>query len=689
MRIRTLLLAGVAAVALPGLAGLGWTSWTAWTNWERAERATYSTRVLSGALRGMTALGVEAGDLSAAARTGVADAAGLQAGARESDALLQATRRDVLAEGLSAEAIDASIRRLEALRRRVAEMAARNGREGDPKLVADIMADRAAMLDGLDGVARDAERRIGQDAPAAAGLAEIAREVMTARMDKGTRSLLINAWLAGQPVTAAGLADGQRLTGRAELALETARRLAQAVGNPAVLRALSVAQSEHMDGVEPRYRAYLDAAAAASFGRQGTPAWPGSSAEFRQWTVPALKTVLPLRDAALDAAVEVGDVSASGARTRLILSLAMALLALGVAAGGVWLLLRRLVRPVRELTGGVGRIAAGEIETELPHRGRADEVGEMAEAIEVLRVNSVAQRRLETEAEASRAHREARAAGLETLVRGFEGRAGEMVRTLSAASTELEATARGMTGTAEGTSLRADRVVAAAGEASGGVQTVAAAAEQLTASIGEISRQVAQATAAAGRAVEDARRTDGTVQALAEGAARIGDVVRLITDIAGQTNLLALNATIEAARAGEAGRGFAVVASEVKTLASQTAKATEEIGAQIAGIQAATDQAVVAIGGIGRTIEEVSGIAVAIAAAVEEQSAATGEIARTVQETARATEAVTVNIADVSRGSTETGAAAGQVLSAASDLAGQAERLNDTVAQFVAEVRAA
>jgi len=352
-------------------------------------------------------------------------------------------------------------------------------------------------------------------------------------------------------------------------------------------------------------------------------------------------------------------------------------------------LVRAISGPITGMTAAMRRLAERDMAVSIPGVGRRDEVGEMAAAVAIFRDSMIEADRLSAEAEAGRAQREARAASMEALVRGFEGRAGEMVRVLSSASTELEATARGMTGTAEGTSRQAGLVVSAAEQASGGVQTVASAAEQLTASIGEISRQVSQATVVAGRAVEDARRTDGTVQALAEGAARIGDVVRLITDIAGQTNLLALNATIEAARAGEAGRGFAVVASEVKGLAAQTAKATEEIGAQIAAIQAATDEAVVAIGGIGRTIEEVSGIAVAIAAAVEEQSAATGEIARTVQETARATEAVTVNIADVGQGSSETGAAAGQVLSAASDLAQQAERLNGTVAAFVAEVRAA
>ncbi|MBP0447333.1 HAMP domain-containing protein [Roseomonas sp. SSH11] len=688
MRVRTLLLAGVAAVALPGLVGLGWSSWTAWTNWDRAARATYSTRVLSGVMRGMTTLGVESGLLSAAARTGTADRTALQRGREVTDELLAATRRNVQADGQDARPLEEAARRLDAMRRQVEAHLARSQREPDPALVAQLMAERGAILELLEQVARGAEARIRALAPGMAQLAEIGREVTMLRSELGSRSLQINAWLGGAPVTPASVSHALVLTGRTDAALDTAARLTRTQGDPALLAILEKVEREHRGGIEPIYRSYVDAAA-GSLGKPGAPAWPGTPQAYAGWTVPALLATLPLRDAALDAAVEQGDASAAAARSRMIGSLALALLALLLAAGGVVLLLRRLVAPVRELTADVGRIAAGELEIDLHHRGRRDEVGEMAGAIEVLRVNSVAQRRLEAEAEAARALREARAARMEALVRGFQERAGEMVRTLSSASTELEATARGMTSTAEGTSNRAGQVVSAAEQASAGVQTVAAAAEQLTASIGEISRQVSQATTVAGRAVQDARQTDATVQALAQGAARIGDVVRLINSIAGQTNLLALNATIEAARAGEAGRGFAVVASEVKTLAAQTAKATEEIGAQIAEIQAATDQAVLAIGGIGRTIEEVSGIAVAIAAAVEEQTAATGEIARTVQETAHATGAVSANIASVSQGSAETGAAASQVLSAASDLAQQAETLNGTVTHFVHEVRAA
>ena len=221
------------------------------------------------------------------------------------------------------------------------------------------------------------------------------------------------------------------------------------------------------------------------------------------------------------------------------------------------------------------------------------------------------------------------------------------------------------------------------------MQAVAAAAEELSASIGEISRQVSQSSEITGQAVVDARRTDAIVRALAEGAERIGHVVGLIISIAGQTNLLALNATIEAARAGDAGKGFAVVASEVKSLAQQTAKATEEIGTQVGQIQSATKEAVEAIRVITGTIEEVSSIAVSIAAAVEEQGAATAEIARSVQQTAQSARDVTVNIGDVSQAATNTGTAADQVLDAATDLSRQAERLTSEVDGFITEVRAA
>jgi methyl-accepting chemotaxis protein len=287
------------------------------------------------------------------------------------------------------------------------------------------------------------------------------------------------------------------------------------------------------------------------------------------------------------------------------------------------------------------------------------------------------------------AEREQRTRRLDVLLRGFEDKTAGLVAVVASAATELEATARTMSETTGETTHQAANVTEAVEAASLNVQTVAAAAEELSASIAEIARQVAQSSEIANKAVQDANRTDNIVKTLAAGAQKIGDVVGLISTIAGQTNLLALNATIEAARAGEAGKGFAVVASEVKSLANQTAKATDEISQQISQIQVATSEAVAAIEAISHTIGEVSRIATAIAAAVEEQGAATQEIARNVHEAASGTQQVSANIVGVSQGAAETGTAASQVLGAAGELSRQAERLSGDVRQFISEVKAA
>jgi methyl-accepting chemotaxis protein len=284
---------------------------------------------------------------------------------------------------------------------------------------------------------------------------------------------------------------------------------------------------------------------------------------------------------------------------------------------------------------------------------------------------------------------EHRSKTIDTLALAFDAKAGDLVGRVASAATQLQSTARSMTSTVGEASHQATNVAAAAEEASVNVQTVAAAAEELASSINEISRQVAQSAKVAGKAREDARRTDGVVQALSEGAQKIGEVVGLISNIAAQTNLLALNATIEAARAGDAGKGFAVVASEVKSLATQTAKATEDIAHQITQIQTATRDAVDSIRGIGTTIGEISEIAAAIAAAVEEQGSATQEIARNVQQAAAGTQEVSSNIVGVSQGAVSTGAAANQVLSEAAAVSHQVDLLRSEVGVFISGVKAA
>ena len=370
--------------------------------------------------------------------------------------------------------------------------------------------------------------------------------------------------------------------------------------------------------------------------------------------------------------------------------IAAALVAMGGACVMLGVMLSRsIASPIVAMTNAMVCLARDDLKVAIPHTERGDEVGAMAGAVQVFKDNMIKADELAAAGEAERRAKEARAARLETLVRDFEGAAAMAVGSLTSASGQMEATARSMSVTAASTDEQASAVAQAADASRHGVQTVAAAAEELSASIGEINRQVVQAARVSGNAVADARRTDSVVRALADGARKISDVVGLINSIASQTNLLALNATIEAARAGEAGRGFAVVASEVKSLAQQTAHATEEIKAQIGEVQAATNDAVGSISSIVTVIEEVGAIAAAIAAAVEEQGAATAEIARNVQETAASMEAVNTNISGVSRAANDTGVAASDVLSAAGHLSMQAGQLSDEVTRFVGGVRAA
>ncbi|MCB4822112.1 methyl-accepting chemotaxis protein [Roseicella aerolata] len=379
---------------------------------------------------------------------------------------------------------------------------------------------------------------------------------------------------------------------------------------------------------------------------------------------------------------------AEGARTWLIGgSVAGILTGLGLA---LLIILRGVTGPLQRLTATAGALAEGRIDTPTEGTGRGDEVGAIARGLEVLREAAQRARALEAEAAASRAQaEEARRQAQRDLADRVEGELDAVVRSLAVTVTELESGITQLDATADSTSERAASVAAGATEATSNVQTVAAAAEELASSVGEITRQVSQAAQVARRAVQDAREADGTVTGLSEAAQRIGDVVRLIGDIAGQTNLLALNATIEAARAGEAGKGFAVVASEVKALASQTAKATEEIGAQIAAIQAATGQAVQSIKGIADVVGEVDQISAAIAAAVEEQGAATREIARNVAEAAQGTNDVSAAIAHVSAGVEETTGALRGLRQATGTVSRQGEALRSGLDGLVRGLRAA
>ncbi|KZC03673.1 methyl-accepting chemotaxis protein [Methylobacterium sp. PvP062] len=370
--------------------------------------------------------------------------------------------------------------------------------------------------------------------------------------------------------------------------------------------------------------------------------------------------------------------------------LALAGLALAVALGAFVLVTRGVSRPLRTISAVTQRLAAGDAEVAIPGQERRDEIGALAGSVVVFRDNLVRARALEAETALARADAETqRRAATRAMADAFEQAVGGIVGGVSAAATELEATARSLTGSAADAAGQSGTVASAASDAAANVNTVAAAAEELGSSVQEIGRQVSGSAELARVAVAEATNTVALVQDLSSAAAKVGDVVALISGIAAQTNLLALNATIEAARAGAAGRGFAVVASEVKALAEQTARATEEITGQIGRIQSSTGQAASAIDGIGRRIREIDGVAASIAAAVEQQGAATQEIVRNVAEAAAGTGAVTGTIASLAQSAEETGTAAAQVLGAATEMSRQSEHLGAEVARFLATVRAA
>ncbi|WP_374764826.1 methyl-accepting chemotaxis protein [Yunchengibacter salinarum] len=416
-------------------------------------------------------------------------------------------------------------------------------------------------------------------------------------------------------------------------------------------------------------------------------------------------------------ATELNEQLMGDATGDLITSVLLLVVAILIGAAAAWIVLGRVVAPVNALTRTMTVLADGNLDAEVPHSDRVDEIGEMARAVQVFKENAVERQRLEKEQreqeelerqrreeeekakredeerqrkekeEADRQAREERRRAMLEMADQFEKSVMAVVEKVSRSASDMESSAREMSETAEDTSQRSAVVTKAAEQASSNAQMVASAAEELSSSVREITGQTTQSSEAARDAVKRTEEASKDIAELVSAADKIGEVVQLINDIAEQTNLLALNATIEAARAGDAGKGFAVVASEVKNLASQTGKATEEISGQVSGMQNATNTAVKAMEKIKEIISDIDSTAVSIASAVEEQDASTQEIARNVSEVSTGTNEVTSNMTDVNEGAASTGKASNSVLSSAQDLTRQSDDLRTEVEKFLTEIR--
>ncbi|MCF6195872.1 MAG: methyl-accepting chemotaxis protein [Emcibacter sp.] len=468
------------------------------------------------------------------------------------------------------------------------------------------------------------------------------------------------------------------------------------------------------------YDASYDAAASQDDSGEVVEAeYPVNAVEWINQATAATKTIQDLSKSVGVSASNAAKSSASDANSELVSGIVVLLIALAIGGGAFWLVASHIIRPLVRLGDSMSEIAEGDLDAEIKGTKRQDEIGQMARALQMFKEAAIEkihsdeqqreaeeERRLQKEQEAeamreaeekerlreeerSRAAREERRNEMMALADNFEASVMDIVASVATASGEMENKARDMSTVAEETTHQATSVSAASEQATNNVQTVASAAEELSISVKEISEQVAQSSKFSTNAVGETEKAIGEIQGLVEAARKIGDVISLINDIANQTNLLALNATIEAARAGEAGKGFAVVASEVKSLASQTATATDEITAQVSSMQDATKKAVTAIDGIQGVIKKIDDTSVSISSAVEEQDASTHEIARNVSEVSVGTQEVTSNIHVMSEGAKSTGKAATQVLESAQNMSQQSAELRKQLEQFLQKIRAA
>lgn len=553
-----------------------------------------------------------------------------------------------------------------------------------PTLAKEYMETTQGLLETLDKLSAALAAAVNHQDATIDQLLAIKQIAWLLRNTAGEASLLVSNGLAAGRSAPETRLTYTKFVGGIDIAWNALQLTASGMQlPPALASAIAATKTAYF---EPQYLELRD--------RLLTASMAGEKAELtaNQWspiTVGRLSAAVNVAEAALDAAREHTSLQHSAALRSLVSQLVLLTGALALTFGAMMAVTRRVIRPLHNMRDAMLKVASGDLAVDTGYEQRRDEIGALAGALNTFKQQAEDKARIEAQERERNAGATARQQAIETYVGEFESMVRQTLQQLGDASSQMRTTSSGLSAVSRQTNERVQIAEKASGEASMSVESVASASEELSASINDISQQAAHAAGIASRAVSQARDTDGTVQGLAKSAARIGEVVGLINTIAAQTNLLALNATIEAARAGEAGRGFAVVASEVKSLASQTAKATDEISEQIADIQKVAGDAIDAIKGIGSIIGEVNEVATAIAAAVQEQGAATQEITRSTQYAAQGTKNVSDNITGVKADADASAAAAEDVKHASETLETQSQQLGTQVTEFLGKIRAA
>ncbi|WP_315837349.1 methyl-accepting chemotaxis protein [Bradyrhizobium prioriisuperbiae] len=553
-----------------------------------------------------------------------------------------------------------------------------------PTLAKEFMDTTATLLEVLEKLSARLAADVNHADPVIDQLLAIKQMAWLLRNTAGEASLLVSNGLGAGKVSGETEQTYIKHVGGLQIAWTALETASAGMKLPASLaRALSDAKTAYFD---PQYTTLRDRLLKALMSGEKPEM---TASQWSPYTVARMASAVAVAESALDAAKDYGASRQSAAQWALIGQLILLVGALAIAFGSMWAVRKRVIMPLQSIRDAMLKVAAGDLTADAPFADRRDEIGALAGALGTFKQNAMEKARIEADQTSRSAQAAGRQQAIEQHIAQFEGQMRETLDALGQASQQMGETSSSMSAVSDQTNAQIQLAARASGEASMNVQSVASASEELSASINDISRQVTHAAGIATRAVSQARETDGTVQGLAQTANRIGEVVELINTIASQTNLLALNATIEAARAGEAGKGFSVVASEVKSLANQTAKATEEISLQIAAVRKVANEAMDAIKAIGGTIGEVSEVATAIAAAVEQQGAATQEITRNTQQAALGTQDVSNNITGVSAGADATGSAAQNVKAAAEALDVRTRQLRSQVTDFLANIRAA